>query len=207
MEKKVLYTYFERFWHWTQMILVTILLVTGFEIHGNFVMLGFEEAVRLHSSAAWFLVGLTALTIIWMLSGGHWKNFIPTFHMFREQLNYYVSGIFKNAPHPVEKSFENKFNPIQRLVYLWLLILAFPAQIITGFLYMYFRYPGNPLSASGFRSIAIIHTVMAFLLVGFLIIHIYMITTGKKTSTNLKEMITGLSEDEAENKKHNKPLK
>jgi thiosulfate reductase cytochrome b subunit len=200
MNKVVLYTHFERFWHWTQMILVSILIVTGFEVHGNFVLLGFEQAVRLHSSSAWFLMGLTAITIIWMLSAGHWKNFIPTFHMFKEQIKYYMSGIFKNEPHPVEKSTQNKFNPVQRLVYLWLLILAFPAQIVTGLLYMYFRDPSNPLNESGFELIAVIHTVMAFLLVGFLIIHVYMITTGKSTSTNLKEMITGYSHEESTKK-------
>jgi hypothetical protein len=44
-EKKItmyLYTRYERFWHWLQMALIFVLLVTGFEVHGSFPFLGFQ---------------------------------------------------------------------------------------------------------------------------------------------------------------------
>lgn len=192
MQRNILYSKFERFWHWTQMALVAVLLITGFEIHGNISVFGFEYAVRLHNSAAWSFIGLTSITIFWMLSVGHWRSYIPTRHNFREQIKYYTSGIFKGEPSPhINKTIENKFNPLQRVIYLGLLILAFPAQIITGLLYMYFRYPGNPIDGSMLKIIAIAHTFLAFTLVAFLIAHIYMTTTGKRTTSYIKEMITG----------------
>jgi thiosulfate reductase cytochrome b subunit len=192
MSRNILYTKFERFWHWTQMALIALLLLTGFEIHGNITVFGFEFAVRLHNSAAWAFIGLTSITVFWMLAVGHWKVYMPTKKNFREQIRYYSVGIFKGEPSPHQnKTIENKFNPLQRIVYLSLIILAFPAQIITGLLYMYFRYPGNPVDGNMLKSIAILHTVLAFLVVAFLIIHLYMTTTGKKVTTHIKEMITG----------------
>lgn len=192
MEKNILYSKFERFWHWTQMALVGILLITGFEIHGEIKLVGFEFAVRLHNSSAWAFMGLTALTIFWMFSVGHWKSFMPTTHNLAAQIRYYTYGIFrKQLPPHAHKTRDNKFNPLQRIVYLGLVILAFPAQIITGLLYMYFRYPGNPVDSDALRAIAVTHTILAFLLVAFLIVHLYMTTTGQKITTHVKEMITG----------------
>lgn len=174
--------------------LMVILLLTGLEIHGDFRLLGFEPAVRLHNSAAWSFMGLTAITIFWMLTVGHWRNFVPTSKNFSRQIQYYTSGIFKKAPPPESvKTMNNKFNPLQRIVYLGLIIAAFPAQIITGLLYMYFRYPGNPIDTRALEAVAIAHTIVAYLLVAFLIIHIYMASTGKKVTTHVKEMITGES--------------
>ncbi len=195
MTQKVLYSKFERFWHWTQMALVVLLTITGFEIHGDLILFGFEQAVLIHNSAAFFFMGLTALTLFWMFAGGNYKNYIPTTKKFKAQVNYYTKGIFRKEPPPfVDKTYENKFNPIQRLVYLALIILAFPAQIISGLLYMYFRYPGNPIDGEMLRIIAVGHTVIAFLVIAFVIIHLYMTTTGENVTTHVKEMITGVSQ-------------
>ena len=37
---------FERFWHWAQALLILVLLMSGFEIHGSYDLLGFEDAVN-----------------------------------------------------------------------------------------------------------------------------------------------------------------
>ena len=42
MSKVKYYTGFERFWHWTQALLIISLLITGFEIHGTIQLFGFE---------------------------------------------------------------------------------------------------------------------------------------------------------------------
>ena len=36
-----LYSRYERFWHWLQMALIAVLLATGLEVHGMFVLSGF----------------------------------------------------------------------------------------------------------------------------------------------------------------------
>ncbi len=186
-----LYSKFERFWHWTQSLLVILLGLTGFEIHGSFKLFGYDASVRLHSATGWAFLMLIALAIFWMFISKQYKNFIPTSKNIKAQINYYVSGIFKGAAYPTKKSKLDKLNPLQRIVYLGLIILVFPVQLISGFLYMYYHYPNKPFELAGLETVAIIHVIGAFLLVVFLIVHLYLITTGHTPLTNLKAMVTG----------------
>lgn len=203
MKRVYLYTQFERFWHWTQMVLVSLLMLTGFEIHSSFKLFGFETSVRMHSAAAWAFLGLIAMAGFWMVISGQWKNFVPTTKNLKAQIEFYISGIFKNAPHPTKKTLLSKLNPLQRIVYLALIILVFPVQLITGFLYMFYHYPEKPIEMAGLKYVAVIHTFAAYLLVAFLIVHLYLITTGHTPTSNLKAMITGYEDmpDEEEEKK------
>lgn len=193
--KQLLYSKFERFWHWTQMLLVMMLTLTGFEIHGNYPMFGFEQAVRLHSAAAWSFMGLAVVSIFWMIVTKQYVNFIPTKNKLREQVLYYTSGIFRGMPHPTHKTMFNKLNPLQRLVYAGLLILIFPVQIITGIVYMYYHYPQNPLDVTGLTFAATTHTLGAFMVVAFVVVHVYMTTTGDSVSSNVKAMISGYEKE------------
>ena len=63
---------------------------------------------------------------------------------------------------------------------------------------MLYRYPQRhgieSLNIESLELIAIIHTIAAFLLVSFIITHLYLITTGEKITTNLKAMLTGFEE-------------
>jgi thiosulfate reductase cytochrome b subunit len=193
-----LYSKFERFWHWTQGVLVILLGITGFEIHNSFSLFGYESAVRLHSAASWAFLILITLAVFWLFVTGQYKNFIPTTENMKAQINYYISGIFKNAAHPTTKTKLSKLNPLQRIVYLALIILVFPVQLISGFLYMYYHYPNRPFELVGLETVATIHVLGAFLLVVFLIVHLYLITTGSTPLTNLKAMVSGFEEVEKE---------
>lgn len=194
-KKQYLYSKFERFWHWTQMLLVLLLTLTGFEIHGNYAIFGFENSVRLHSASAWSFMGLALLSIFWMFTSKQYLNFIPTKNKLKEQVQYYTSGIFKGMPHPTHKTLFNKLNPLQRITYAGLLILIFPVQIITGIAYMYYHYPQNPIDAEGLTLAVYAHTMGAFLVVAFVIVHMYMTTTGHSVSANVKAMISGYEKE------------
>jgi Ni,Fe-hydrogenase I cytochrome b subunit len=52
-----LYTRYERFWHWFQAAMIVVLLITGFEVHGLFRLVGFDLAVRVHNfvGIAWLI--------------------------------------------------------------------------------------------------------------------------------------------------------
>ena len=193
-----LYSKFERFWHWTQGLLVILLGITGFEIHHSFSLFGYETSVRLHSASAWAFLLLIGLAIFWLFVSKQYVNFIPTRKNIKAQINYYMSGIFKGAAHPTKKTKLSKLNPLQRIVYLALIILVFPVQLISGFLYMYYHYPNKPFELDGLKTVATIHVIGAFLLVVFLIVHLYLITTGTTPLTNLKAMITGFEQIEDE---------
>jgi thiosulfate reductase cytochrome b subunit len=206
MKKKQVYIYkgFERFWHWMQAILIFFLAFTGFEIHGTYTFFGFREAVRYHNIAAYMFIGLIVFAIFWHLTTGEYKQYIPTLKNIRAQLNYYIFGIFRNAPHPTKKTVLSKLNPLQKLVYFGLKILVIPLSVTSGLLYMFYRYPTKHgiavINIETLKFIAIFHTIAAILLVAFLVTHLYLITTGETATSNIKAMLTGYEELEDEEK-------
>lgn len=205
MKQKVyIYKAFERFWHWMQAILIFFLAFTGFEIHGSINFFGYQNAVKYHNIAAYAFIVLIAFAIFWHFTTGEWKQYLPTVKNMKAQINFYLIGIFKNAPHPTKKTVLSKLNPLQKLVYLALKILVIPTMVISGLLYMYYRYPQKGgiegLNIDSIEVIALFHTAAAFLLVAFIIVHLYLITTGTTITSNLKAMITGYEELEDEHK-------
>ncbi|HKB87935.1 MAG TPA: cytochrome b/b6 domain-containing protein [Ignavibacteriaceae bacterium] len=197
-----IYKSFERFWHWTQSFLILFLALTGFEIHGSIKFFGYQNAVTYHNIAAYSFIILIVFAIFWHFTTGEWRQYLPTLNNLKAQLRFYLLGIFQNAPHPTRKTVLSKLNPLQRLIYLGLKVLVIPVMVISGLLYMFYRYPqGNvvePLNIHSIKGIALLHTAGAFLLVAFIIAHIYLITTGSTLTSNLKAMITGYEELEEE---------
>lgn len=201
MKKVYLYKGYERFWHWSQAVLVFALILTGFEIHSSYTLFGFETSVKVHNIAAWSFLVLTVFTIFWDFTTGEWKQYLPTSKNLKAQVQFYLSGIFKNAPHPAGKSLLSKLNPLQRIVYGGLKIMVFPVMFITGFLYYFFHYPVQGIELSSLETIALLHTLGAFMVVAFTIVHLYLITTGRTVTSNLKAMVTGWEEvDETESR-------
>lgn len=203
MKKKVyIYKLYERFWHWSQMALILFLMFTGFEIHGSYTILGFENAVRYHNVAAISLLLLIVFTIFWHFTTGEWRQYIPTRKNIKAQLDYYLFGIFRNAPHPFRKTILSKLNPLQRIVYFVLKIVMIPLMVITGILYMLYRFPlkGKVITIFDYplEPVALLHTFGAYLLVAFVIAHVYLTTTGETIFSNIKAMITGYEEIETD---------
>lgn len=209
MKKVFIYKGFERFWHWMQAALIFFLGFTGFEIHGTFSFFGFANAVHYHNAAAKVFIVLIVFAIFWHFTTGEWRQYLPTFEHFKAQVNFYLVGIFKNAPHPTKKTVLSKLNPLQRLTYLGLKLLVIPVMVTSGLLYMFYRYPGlNSIIKIDIKSLEIVaylHTFGAFLLVAFVVAHLYLMTTGTSVTSNLKAMITGYEKlDEHDEHKGNK---
>ena len=207
--KRQIYIYkaYERFWHWMQALLIFFLALTGFEIHGSLKFFGFENAVKYHNIAAYSLIILIAFTMFWHVTTGEWRQYIPTARNIKSYFNYYLFGIFKNAPHPTHKTTLSKLNPLQKLVYFSLKTFILPLMIITGILYIFYRYPQRygiaAVNIDSLETIAVLHTLGAYLLLTFIIGHLYLITTGAKVTTNLHAMITGYEEIETADENKN----
>jgi thiosulfate reductase cytochrome b subunit len=210
--KKQIYIYkaFERFWHWMQAVLIFFLAATGFEIHGSISFFGYQNAVEYHNIAAFLFITLIIFAIFWHFTTGEWKQYLPTMRNIKAQINFYLIGIFRNAPHPTKKTVISKLNPLQRLVYLGLKVLVIPVMVFSGLLYMFYRYPQKNgtiqvLNITSIEPIALLHTLGAFLLIAFIVAHLYLITTGTTPSSNLKAMITGYEEiDDEHDASYNK---
>ena len=135
MDKIYLYTRYERFWHWLQTVLIIVLIVTGFEVHGTFSFFGFDQAVSIHNYIGITLLIAFVFFLFWVFTTGEWKQYIPTTRKMIAVIRYYTYGIFAGETHPVPKRKEAKHNPLQRLTYLSLAALLLPIQMLTGFLY------------------------------------------------------------------------
>ncbi|HSA14171.1 MAG TPA: cytochrome b/b6 domain-containing protein [Spirochaetota bacterium] len=199
MIKKIyMYKRFERFWHWAQALLIFFLALTGFEVHGSYEIFGFKNAVVLHMYAGFMLIILIAFAIFWHFTTGEWRQYIPKTDKLRDQVRFYLVGIFKNESHPVEKTAEVKLNPLQRLTYLGYKILIIPVMVTTGLVYYYVAHGGIHLQSV--KWIAILHTLGAFGLLSFTVIHVYMTTTGPRLTSHIKAMFTGYDEVEVKDK-------
>ena len=197
-ENIYLYTRFERFWHWAQAALIIFLLVSGFEVHGSYVLLGFQKAVQWHAIAAWSLIGLWVFAIFWHLTTGEWRQYIPTTHKVMAVAHFYSVGIFKGEPHPFKPTVQRKHNPLQRLTYLVILVVVSPLIWVTGWLYLFYAdWAGWGLTGLSLEWVAWGHTLGAFLMLAFLISHVYLITTGPTVTAHLKAMLTGWEESDA----------
>jgi thiosulfate reductase cytochrome b subunit len=97
----------------------------------------------------------------------------------------------------VPKRKEAKHNPLQRLAYLSLAALLLPIQMASGFLYWgYNSWTQWGLDWLPLKVVALVHLAGAFAILSFLVVHIYMTTTGHSLVAHIKAMITGWEEVE-----------
>lgn len=187
----VIFKRFERFWHWAQALMILFLLLTGLEMHGLFQLFGFASAVENHNLIGFVWTALVILIYTWILTTGEWQQYFPTLKGVEGTLRFYLYGVFKGEKHPHHMTAEDKFNPLQRLGYIAILFGLLPLQVISGFAFYYFP----DLRVAGVINhvdlIAYLHTFIAYALLSFVVIHLYMITFGEKLSSHIKAMLTG----------------
>jgi len=198
MERVYIFKRFERFWHWSQALLIIGMMITGFEIHGAYKLFGYAKAGQIHTTAAWALMILWAFAIFWHFTTGEWRQYVPTTDKLGAMIRYYLSGIFGHAPHPFKQTQLRKHNPLQRLAYLFAQLLINPLIWASGLAYLFY----NELNAAGWPVslpvIGVVHTVAAFLMLTFFIVHVYFATTGHTWTSHIKAMVTGWEEVEGD---------
>lgn len=196
MSKIYIYKRYERFWHWSQALLIIAMMLTGFEVHDSYSLFGFRRATQLHTLAAWSLLTLWAFTIFWQFTTGEWRQYLPTLKNVAAMLRYYTIGIFSNAPHPFRKTVVQKHNPLQRLAYLTLLAFISPLIWGSGLLYLFYAdwAAWGAERYLSLETVAVVHTLGAFMMTAFFFIHVYLTTTGHTLTAHLKAMLTGWEE-------------
>jgi thiosulfate reductase cytochrome b subunit len=108
------------------------------------------------------------------------------------QFRYYAWGIFRGHPHPYPHSKERKFNPLQKITYTIVMYMILPIMMISGwFVFFPDKIPEQILGISGRLLYAQAHTLLGYLLGLFMMVHIYLGTTGNTPSELYKGIITG----------------
>ena len=203
MERIYVFKRFERFWHWAQALLIIGMMITGFEVHGTYALLGFERAVDWHATMAWALITLWVFAIFWHFTTGEWRQYIPTMDKMAAMVRYYLTGIFTDAPHPFRQTTLRKHNPLQRVAYLFVKLVINPLLWISGLLYLFYAsWAGWGLGWLQLEWVALAHTAGAFLMLIFFIVHVYLATAGHTPTAHLKAMVTGWEEVEGDGERH-----
>lgn len=194
-----MYGVYERLWHWLQSFTILLLLFTGLVIHKPemFGFLSFRGVVLLHNILAGILVVNAALALFYHLASGEIRQYIPRpagfFGQAIEQALFYLRGIFKGDAHPFEKTPEKKLNPLQQVTYFGLLNVLLPLQVLTGILmWGAQRWPRIANALGGLPFLGPFHTLIAWLLASFIVMHIYLTTTAGETAlSGIKSMMMG----------------
>jgi thiosulfate reductase cytochrome b subunit len=201
----VLYALWLRLWHWLHALCFAGLVATGLSLHyGEMVAaLPFRISVLAHDV---FGIALGALYLLYAAANAltanvrHYIN--PTVLSPRRlsvQLKYYMIGIFRGDAPPYPRSLKRKFNPAQAAAYALVMYVFTPLSAISGgFLLFPELAPAEVAGAGGVWPMALLHLATAYGLTLFVVVHIYMITTGPKAWSYLAEMITGRAEVEDE---------
>jgi thiosulfate reductase cytochrome b subunit len=195
-----MYESYRRFWHWLQTASIVLLLLTGLIIHRPdiFGAFSFPGMVTVHNVVAVILVVNAVLSLFYHLTTDQLRQFIPHPYGFFDdaivQAKYYISGIFKGEGHPFEKRPDSRMNPIQKATYFGLLNVLLPLQIITGALMWLVQL--YPEIAGGLPFLAPFHSLVAWLFGAFIVVHVYMTTTGATPLEAMRAMVTGYEEVE-----------
>jgi len=198
LRRVYMYSYYERAWHWMQAIVILLLLATGIVIHrpDSLGFLDFGLVVPVHNVLAVILLVNALFAAFYHFASGQIRQYLPEPHgYFRQmmmQTDYYVRGIFKGDPHPFQKSPEHKLNPLQQATYFMILNLLLPLQVLTGiFMWGAQEWPNLTARLGGLPWLAPFHTLIAWLFTAFLVLHIYLTTTGHTPLAAIKAMTVG----------------
>jgi len=197
-ERVHMYDAYERLWHWLQAAAIMLLLFTGLIIHKPhfFGMFSFPYVVSVHNVLGFVLLVNAALALFYNLASGEIRQYLPEPKGFivraMAQAMYYSQGIFAGQAHPLEKTKRNKLNPLQQVTYLMILNVLLPAQIITGvMIWGLQRWPHIAAELGGLPALALVHTLVAWAFATFIVMHVYLTTTGHSPSAGIKSMVGG----------------
>jgi Ni/Fe-hydrogenase b-type cytochrome subunit len=200
-----LYSLYERVWHWLQALVILLLLLTGLEIHApsQIGVFGFSTAVSIHTAMGFALLINAFFALFYQLATQRIRAYLPEPRDFVSQAVgqalYYVRGIFRGDPHPLQRTADRRLNPLQQVTYLAILNVLLPLQVLTGLLMWGLqRWPDLGGWFGGLAVLAPVHTLAAWLFAAFLLMHVYLTTTGTTPLSNMRAMVTGYEDVEPE---------
>ncbi len=183
--------------HWTNALLFLTLLATGLSIHYPDAMLSLpmEFSVNVHDAAAVLLVAHFVIFLLYSLLTGQIRQYISFGRgmglRFGEQLGYYLVGIFTGAEKPHHATAAKRLNPVQQLTYLVFYCLGMFVLLGSGLLLLIPELAAIVTPGISTRSLATAHFILGMGYLAFLMLHVYMTTTGKRMFSLIKGMITG----------------
>ena len=164
-----------RLFHWSNMISITLLILTGFYIHApnsfRWLFSNMDTPRMLHFAMAYVLLFGVIGRVYYAIVAKDAHNIV--FRPIKDTLNFpsmFKYYLFMADSHP----YYGKYNPGQKMMYTGWLFMAL-VQIITGFvLYAPNAFPALAGWMGGLLAVRIIHYVVNWLFVLSVVVHVYL---------------------------------
>ena len=192
-----------RIWHWINAVGFVLLVLTGVQLRyfDLLELMSFEAAVKLHNWVGFTVIGNYFIWLGFYLFSDKISNYHPVLDArtfirnYFLQLRYYTYGIFTGAHNPHQVQPYDKFNPLQRMTYQLVMLIAVPIQFMTGLMMWNVKgFQGWIEMMGGIRVVDTVHVLLFIFFTFFILVHAYMGALGRRPSTHFKEMFTGYEE-------------
>jgi thiosulfate reductase cytochrome b subunit len=192
-----------RIWHWVNALGFIILILTGANIRNIVNIFSVETAVEIHSWLGFILLANYCIWFFYYILTMNIKIYIPPIHhpigfakKALTQAKFYGWGIMVGDQNPHHSTPDNKFNPMQQVSYLMIMVLLIPVQIITG-LFLWDPKLFSPIvNLVGIQVFDAVHVFLWIFFSAFIIVHFYLATLGHTTWAHIIAMFTGFEEEE-----------
>jgi len=168
--------------HLVHAVLFVPLLATGWHLHyGAFELWGYARSVRIHEALGLAAAGVAFAAPLGILATGRLREYVPPrrglVRALANELARRTIGIWRSEPPAPSGPEAERLNPVQRLLYLPLLLLVLPGLAASGVLLLAPSFEAAIATEPRARAmLATIHTVLAWLATLFLLLHLYMAT-------------------------------
>ena len=192
-----------RIWHWLNALGFLLLIATGVQIRylDIFQVLSFRTAVVAHNYIGFALIANYFLWLGFYVFTDKITVYLPEMNAKKyfedswRQLKFYGYGIFLGEENPHHPTIYHKFNPLQIMMYQIIMLLFVPILFASGLLLWDVQLFSSIVNmVGGVRVVATVHVLMFVVFVGFLLMHLYLITLGHSRFAHIKAMITGYEE-------------
>jgi Ni/Fe-hydrogenase b-type cytochrome subunit len=194
-----------RIWHWINAMSFLVLIVTGLQIRYRELLglMKFGTAVDIHNMFGFLLIFNFFIWLLFYILTGKIRIYIPPLNIKKfitgcvRQARYYGFGIFIGEENPHHSTADNKFNPMQQMAYLSIMLLLIPLQLVTGLLLWDVKaFAGYINIFGGIKIVDTIHVFLFLFFTSFLFVHVYLATLGHTVMAHIKAMFTGFEEIE-----------
>jgi len=194
-----------RIWHWINAVSFLVLIVTGLQIRYRELLglMKFRTAVDIHNMVGFILIFNFFIWLVFYILTGKIRIYIPTLNIKKfitgcvRQARYYGYGLFMGEENPHHSTADNKFNPMQQMAYLSIMLLLIPLQLVTGVLLWDVKAFASYIDIfGGIKIVDTIHVFLFLFFTSFLFVHIYLATLGHTVMAHIKAMFTGYEEIE-----------
>ena len=205
MKKIYLHPLPVRIWHWVNAVSFLVLIVTGLQIRYRELLglMKFRTAVDVHNVFGFILIFNFFIWLVFYIVTGKIRIYLPPLQIRKfitgcvQQARYYGYGLFLGEENPHHSTPDNKFNPMQQMAYLAIMMLLIPLQLGTGLLLWDVKaFQGWINVLGGIKIVDSIHVFLFLFFTSFLFVHVYLATLGHTVSAHIKAMFTGYEEVE-----------